>query len=80
MDKRLYSYFVYCRLKKYCPEWPLSENLTLAFVRDFSSKYNVLARNLNKVNCNINYYGVIIKKNILINGINILNMELKRNK
>ena len=80
MDKRLYSYFVYCRLKKYCQEWPLSENLTLAFVRDFSSKYNVLARNLDKVNCNINYYGVIIKKNILINGINILNMELKRNK
>lgn len=80
MDKRLYTYFVYCRLKKYCPEWPLSENLTLALVRDFSSKYNVLAKNLDKVNCNINYYGVIIKKNIFINGINILNVELKRNK
>jgi hypothetical protein len=80
MDKRLYSYFVYCRLKKYCPEWPLSENLTLSFVRDFSSKYNVLAKNLDRVNCNINYYGIIIKKSVLINGINILNMELKRSK
>jgi hypothetical protein len=80
MDKRLYSYYVYCRLKKYCPEWPLSDNLTLAFVRDFSSKYNVLAKNLDKVDCNVNYCGVLIKKNIFIEGVNILNMELKRDK
>lgn len=80
MNSKLYTKFVFNRLLKYCPEWPLNHNLTQSLVKDFSDYYSVIARNVEKVHCNVRYGGVIIKKPVFIKAINILNTELNRGK
>lgn len=80
MDKRLYTYYVYNRLKKFCPNWPLSQGLTKILIEDISSNYRILERNLEQIHCNILYNNILIKRKVFIDGLVILKAELKRNK
>lgn len=67
----------YMELLRSIPEWPLSFEMTKMFMLDMSRYYSIVEVNLDKVSCNIKYNGIVIKKDVFINGVNFL-MESKK--
>ena len=69
---------LHMELMRIVPEWPMSFEMTKMFLLDMSRYYSIIELNLDKISYNIKYNGIIIKKDIFINGMNFLMESRKR--
>lgn len=69
---------LHMELMRIVPEWPMSFEMTKMFLLDVSRYYSIVELNLDKISCNIKYNGIIIQKDIFINGMNFLMESRKR--